>query len=177
MAAFNINFASISKDAALQRARNYRGAKDGLQYSIAWAVGQAMNGNADGLFMVMREADLLAKDGSSKMTTYADGRAIWAYITAKQDQGGCGLSGIIRWDSDAQRFKMGEKWKGRAQAVDVVKLIETLSSTRWDTFKKVSADKAFDLDKAISALITRAANEGISDREIKAKFLALATAA
>ena len=171
----SINIAAITKDIALQRAANYKGAKEGLQVSIAWAVGQALQGNADGLQAVFSAAGLMASE-DGVMTTYADGRAVWAYITASQEQGGCGLNGVIRWDKDANRFKMAEKWKGKSASLDMVKLVETLTDTRWDTFKKKPASKAFDLDKAINTLITRAANEGISSAELKRKFAELAAA-
>jgi hypothetical protein len=170
-----INIASITKDTAIQRAKNYRGAKEGLQIAITWAVGQALQGNADGVHQVFVAAGLMANE-EGVMTTYVDGRAVFAYMTAKQDQGGCGLSGIIKWDKEANKFKMAEKWKGKAASIDMVKLVETLSYTRWDTFKKSPASKAFDLDKAIATLITRAANEGVSDQELKAKFRELAAA-
>ena len=170
-----INIASISSEMALQRAKNYRGAKNGLQIAIAWAVGQALQGNADGIHSVFLAAGLMANDEGT-MTTYADGRAVWAYVSASQEQGGCGLSGVVRWDKETSKFKMGEKWKGKADSLDMVKLVETLTYTRWDTFKKVSAGKAFDLDKALQTLITRAANEGVSATELKKKFAELAAA-
>lgn len=174
--ATNINISAITKDIALQRARNYRGAKNGLQIAIAWAVGQVLQGNADGMTMVMEAAGLLAKSSDEKMTTYADGRAVWAYVTTAQDRGGIGLTGIIRWDKDRQKFAMAKGWKAKADQLDYTAVVTTLSETRWDTFKAVPADKAFDLDKAIQRLITRAANEGVSYREIQKKFKEIAEA-
>lgn len=171
-----INIASISKDIAIQRARNYKGAKDGLQIAIAWAVGQTLQGNADGMTAVMDEAGLLAKSADGKMTAYADGRAVWSYLTATQERGGIGLTGILRWDKEKQKFAMTKGWKAKADQLDYTHIVETLSNTRWDTFKAKPADKAFDLDKAIKTLITRAANEGVSDAELKAKFRELAAA-
>lgn len=174
MAKFNINIASISADMAIQRARNYKGAKNGLQVAIAWAVGQTMQGNADGLYQVFLAADLLS--GGEKMTAYADGRAVWSYLTTSQSRGGCGLGTLIRWDKELSKFKMTEGWKSKAEDIDMVALVETLSETRWDTFKAVAVEKAFDLDKAIQTLITRAANKGISAAEVKKKLAEVAAA-
>jgi hypothetical protein len=169
MSRFNINFASLSESQALQGARNYRGGKNQLQYSIAWAVKQALAGNADGVTAVFQEAQLISKrDG--EMTALADGRAVWKYLTTPQDRDGLGLGDVVRWDSKANKFKMAANWSDNADKLDMGAIILTLSSTRWDEFQAKSAERAFDLEKAIKSLVTRAANQGVSEDEIVKAF-------
>ena len=168
---------NVSQATAIQRAKNLRGAAAGYQQSVIWAVGQALNGNADGLFQIMQAAGLLANQ-NGQMTTYKAGRQVWQYVTTPQSQGGCGLVGVIRWDKDSQSFKMTKGWTAKAASLDTDALAETLTNVRWDQMNKTkkAADSAFDLEKAIKTLVTRAANNGVTEEELVRKFLDLRAA-
>ncbi len=164
-------FDKISQDQALQYAKNLRGAKASFQWSVIWAVGQTLHGNADGLYQIMRAGGLLASD-KGVMTKLADGRQLWAYLSASQKAGGCGLSKIIEWVELENKFKMCQGWKAEADKLDMVTLVETLTGTKWYQFERNGAMAAgkFDLDKALKTLITRAAKAGVSDNDIVKAF-------
>jgi hypothetical protein len=155
-----MNLNDVTRATAIQRARNYRGAKAGFQTSIYWAVNQTLNGNADGLYMIMLHAGMVTGKGH-EMTTCADGRQLWAYWSD-----GLGLKGILSWDKDKSKFKMQEGWKLTAGKIDIVALMTALSETPWHMFRRVPASKAFDLDKAVMRLLTLAGNNGLSPDEV-----------
>ena len=161
----------VTRSQALQRARNYRGAKAGFQVSVYWAVQQTLNGNADGLYMIMLHAGMLAGKGDM-MTTCADGRQLWKYWNAPVEEGGLGLKGIVTWDRDKVKFKMKDSWRLAAEKLDVAKLHVALADTRWDTFAKMKASRAFDLDKAVLRLLTQASNNGVTREELIEKIQA-----
>lgn len=169
----NITIAKITESSAMANARNYRNAKVRFQISIAWAVGQALNGNADGLQNVMMAAGLIA-DEKGVMTAYSDGRQVWKYISSSQDQGGVGLGKVIQWSKEKDRFVMAKNWQQAAEELDMAILVGTLSETRWDQFQKTPASRAFDMDKAILSLVSRASKAGLSESDVKAAFMRLA---
>ena len=164
---------TITQSQAIQYATNYRGAKASLQWSIRWAVEQTLNGNADGLFIIMNAAGMIAnKEGV--MTTLADGRQLWKYLTAPIDDGGLGLSHLIRWSTDDNKFKMTNGWKAAATKIDVVAIAQNMADCRWDQYKSTPSKSAFDLDKAIMHLVTRAANNGVTEEDVAKAFRKLA---
>ena len=166
----------VTRSQAMQYAKNYRGSKASLQHSIRWATEQAMAGNADGIYMVMLAAGMIS-GRKGEMTTLADGRQLWKYFTAPIDDGGLGMAKLIRWDKELSKFKMTKGAKAATAELDVVTLMENLHNNRWDQYKSTPANKAFDLDKAITNLVTRAANNGLSADDVTTAFLKLAEAA
>ncbi len=169
----NITIAKITESSAMANARNYRNAKVRFQVSIAWAVGQTLSGNADGMQRIMEAAELLSKE-EGKMAATADGRQVWKYVTASQEDGGVGLGKVIQWSKEKDRFIMAPNWKDAAADLDMKVLIETLSETRWDQFQRMPASRAFDLDKSIMALVSRASKAGKSEMDVRNAFLRLA---
>jgi hypothetical protein len=158
------NYLTTSADIAIARAKNYRGAKEGLQASIGYAVAQLLQGNADGLHVVMTAAGLIENRGG-EMHANADGRAVFAYLTDPQ---GLGLKSVVRWDKESGRFKMAKGWENAADKLDLTRLVNMLANVRWDQFKSRKASEAFDLDKAVARLVKRAMDEGIEARKINA---------
>lgn len=153
------NLLTTSKSTAIQRAKNYRGAKAGLQAAIGYAVAQLLQGNADGLHIVMSAAGLIENRGG-EMHANADGRAVWAYLT-KRDA--LGLTGIVAWDKESGRFRMCKNWTKAADDLDLAHVVNTLANVRWDQYKAAKADQAFDLNKAVVRLVHKARSNGITD--------------
>jgi hypothetical protein len=163
--------ATVSESTAIQRAVNYRGAKAGFQQSVTYIVEQLLHGNADAVYRIMRAAEMLipkpGKDGV-KMYATKDGRALWQYLTDPTENGGLGLSGIVRWDSDSQSHKMAENWQDAANKLNLGLIWSNLKTRRWDMHGKMKADRAFDLNERVKRLIAEARKNGITGEQITA---------
>jgi hypothetical protein len=169
------NVFAVTQDQALQYAQNLRGARKGFQWSVCWAVGQTLQGNADGLYQIMRASGLLSSN-RGEMTRLADGRQLMTYLMATQDQGGVGLKGIIHWSKEDNKFKMSKGWKAVADGLDFERLAVCLSVNLWCEFAKPKSaePKPFNLDKALTSFVTRAANAGVTEAALAAALRELA---
>lgn len=169
----------INQDQAIQRAKNYKHAKDGLQQAIYWIVEQTLNGNADAIYQIMRAADMLSFDGEHHVVG-KDGEQFWRYVSSPLATGGLGLASMVAWDKDTNTFKMKKgknaSWVDAANAYDHAQAFENLSC-RWDRFERTKkASDAFDLDKAVLRLIKTATEHGKSIDEVVAAVRTARTA-
>lgn len=147
----------INRSIAIQRARNYRNAKAGFQQAVYWAAQQALNGNADGLYMIMLNAGMLNGQGG-EMTKLADGRQLWSYWNDPQ---GLNLKGLVDWDKTKTKFKMTAGWRQTVQNLDLEDLHTRLTTSLWSKHEAVKKDpKVFDLDRLLEALIKKSGNNG-----------------
>ena len=101
----------------------------------------------------------------------ADGRAAVRWLLAAPTEGGCGLSGIIKWDDSAGRVVMCKGWVSAADKLDRAAAEQSIESILWSAWGKntVRAAQAFDLEAKVVALVKKAAKDaGMTPGEIEA---------
>lgn len=169
------NYQNVSEFQAIQYAMNYRGAKRAFQASLAYIVAQAYQGNADACHRVFVAAGMLTNI-NGEMFASKDASAAWQYLTDPVAKGGCGLSGILKFDRDANTFGMAKDWTKKFANTDVAAVWANLATKPWDMHMPKPAASAFDLDKAILRLIKRAADNGVTPQTFAAHAAKLAAA-
>jgi hypothetical protein len=165
----------VSESQAIQYAKNYRGAKRAFQGSLAYIVAQAFAGNADACHRVFTAAGMLTNI-KGELFASKDASAAWQYLTDSVEKGGCGLSGILRFDREANKFTMAKEWAKKFANVDVAAVWVNIATLPWDQHMPKPAASAFDLDKAILRLIKRASDNGVKASDVAAHMLKLAAA-
>ena len=60
----------------------------------------------------------------------------------------------IDWDNEAQVFKMADVEEG-AEPFDYAKALGLMEATRWDKYKKIKADEAFNADVTVQKAIAQ----------------------
>ena len=154
-----------SKKRAIEAAMAYRKGSRELQVALQYVVAQAHSGNADAVHEVFVAAGLLFNlRGELEGTRTA--KAVWSYLTAKAEGGGCEIGGMIRFDKDTNRVKMAKGWKTAAAKVDVAQVWANLAEPRgWLEFRPMPKAAVFDLHKAVVSLVKKAEANGqtISD--------------
>ena len=165
----------VSEFQAIQYAKNYRGAKRAFQASLAYIVVQAYSGNADACHRVFVAAGMLT-NVKGELFASKDASAAWQYLTDSIEKGGCGLSGIVKFDRETNKFAMSENWVKKFANTDTAAVWVNLATKPWDQHMPKPAASAFDLDKAILRLIKRASDNGVKASDVAAHMLKLAAA-
>lgn len=159
---------TITKNAALTACATYANSRERFQTTaLRYVFEQSLNGNADAAMLVLTSSGMLLPSGNVS----ADGKAAIRWLLASPADGGCGLSGIIKWDDDSARVSMCKGWTKAADKLDRTAAEHNLSAVLWYTWAKstVPASKAFDLEAKIVALVKKAAKDaGMSPAEIEA---------
>ncbi len=152
---------SIGLEMALQRAKNFRNARIGFQASIQYIVEQALNGNASSAGQIFAAAELsVMGPGAPDFTK--DGKVVKAYLLGSTADGGCGLVGVLRYDTDTGVWKMKKNWQDASQKIDYAALWNNLKYVPWFRFQAApKAKPEFDIAKAMLALAKKAAAAGI----------------
>jgi hypothetical protein len=158
----------VTKKSALSACAAYATSRGRFQtYALRYVWEQALRGNADAAMMVLEAAGMLLPTGS--MT--ADGRAAVRWLLANTAEGGCGLSGVIKWDDGEGRVVMCKKWTAAADKIDRAAAEQNIESILWSAWGKntVRAARAFDLEAKVVALVKKAAKDaGMTPGEIEA---------
>ena len=170
------NYQNVSEGQAIQYAQNYRGAKRAFQASLAYIVAQAFQGNADACHRVFVAAGMLT-NVRGELFAGKDASAAWQYLTDSVEKGGCGLSGIIRFDRETNRFSMAKGWAAKFANTDVAAVWTNLAKKPWNMHAPKPAAAAFDLDKAILRLVKRAGDNGFTPETLAAHVAKLVKAA
>ena len=155
----------------------YRKGSRELQVALQYVVAQAHSGNADAVHEVFVAAGLLFNlHGELQGTRTA--KAVWSYLTAKAEGGGCEIGGMIRFDKDTNRVKMAKGWKTAAAKVDVAQVWANLAEPRgWLEFRPMPKAAVFDLHKAVVSLVKKAEANGQTIADVLREMDAVAKAA
>jgi hypothetical protein len=157
---------SYSLSEAYRACDSYANSRESFQrVALSFVVTQTLNANADAATLVFRRAGLLLPNNE----VTADGRAVFQWLCASPADGGCGLKGILRWDSESSSFKMVKDCGKTVDSLDLIQVRHNLNAVLWYVWKRTTtpAKKAFDLDARILRLVKDAGKAGITPAQIE----------